>query len=184
MAAEPPLIITRKAIKHAYARERNGVLHISVPLKLSDAQVASVVEDLRRKLQRRQLAANANAAETLLPRAQALASRFPQPITLSSIMFVTTQRARWASYSTQTGVIRVHALLQRMPAWVLEAVIAHELAHVIHPNHSPAFWSLLHEVCPTTEQARAFLNGVTWLAHTWDTLSPDEQALLRRDEED
>ena len=63
-----------------------------------------------------------------------------------------------------------------MPRWVLEAVVAHELAHAIHPDHSPAFWELLHSVCPETERAMAFLEGVEWLAGNWEDISPVELA--------
>ncbi len=67
-----------------------------------------------------------------------------------------------------------------MPPWVLEAVVAHELAHVSYPNHSPEFWKLLHTVCPETDRATAFLAGVTWLGRRWEALPPVERTLLTR----
>jgi predicted metal-dependent hydrolase len=71
-----------------------------------------------------------------------------------------------------------------MPPWVLEAVVAHELAHAIHPNHSPAFWALLQSVCPDTDRAKAFLAGVTWLARAWESLPPVERAQLAAEHEE
>jgi predicted metal-dependent hydrolase len=59
-------------------------------------------------------------------------------------------------------------------------VVAHELAHVAHQDHSPAFWSLLRQVCPETDRARAFLAGVSWMCQQWDHLPPVERALLAR----
>jgi hypothetical protein len=67
-----------------------------------------------------------------------------------------------------------------MPRWVLEAVVAHELAHVIHQDHSPAFWKLLRRICPDTDRAKAFLSGVSWLGLNWEKLPPVERALLAR----
>jgi hypothetical protein len=70
-----------------------------------------------------------------------------------------------------------------MPPWVLEAVVAHELAHTFYLDHSPEFWELARSVCSKTDRARAFLEGVTWLAAAWDDLPPVERAqLMGRDE--
>ncbi len=85
--------------------------------------------------------------------------RFPEPPSVDRAVFVTTQRSRWGSYSPKTRAIRLNAALRRMPRWVLEAVVAHELAHAVHPDHSPAFWNLLRRVCPETDRAKAFLTG-------------------------
>jgi predicted metal-dependent hydrolase len=65
-----------------------------------------------------------------------------------------------------------------MPGWVLEAVVAHELAHTFHADHSPAFWDLLRSVYPETERAQAFLAGVSWLAHNRERLPTVEREIL------
>jgi predicted metal-dependent hydrolase len=65
-----------------------------------------------------------------------------------------------------------------MPPWVLEAVVAHELAHTFYLDHSRAFWELVRLVCPKTDRARAFLEGVTWLAAAWDDLPAVERSQL------
>ena len=46
-----------------------------------------------------------------------------------------------------------------MPAWVLDYVLVHELAHLIEPGHGPAFWALVSRY-PRTERARGYLDGV------------------------
>jgi len=95
---------------------------------------------------------------------------------------VTTQRARWGSYSTRTKTVRLNAALRGMPGWVLEAVVAHELAHVFHPDHSPAFWELLGRACPEAGRAEAFLAGASWYARNIDVLPPVERELLLAEE--
>lgn len=102
---------------------------------------------------------------------------------MDRVVFVTTQRARWGSYSPRTKTVRLSAALRRMPRWVLEAVMVHELAHVFHPDHSPAFWRLLRDVCSDTDRAEAFLTGVSWLADHYGDLPAVERKLLGELEE-
>jgi predicted metal-dependent hydrolase len=134
--------------------------------------------ELARRLLRRVRARVLSSSAEGLDLARRVASRFPEPPDVRELRFSTTQRARWGSYSLRTGVIRIHAALRLMPRWVLEAVVAHELAHAFHPGHGPAFWRLLNRVCPETERARAFLAGVSWLAASWESLPPVERAQL------
>ena len=110
--------------------------------------------------------------------ARRMAARFPDPPRVTDVVFVTSQTARWGSYSLQTGIVRLNAALRLMPTWVLEAVVVHELAHVFHQDHSPAFWELARRVCPKTDRARAFLEGVSWLASSWEDLPPIERTQL------
>ncbi|MFV2041564.1 MAG: M48 family metallopeptidase, partial [Candidatus Hydrothermarchaeales archaeon] len=60
------------------------------------------------------------------------------------------------SCNTLTGNIRVSRRLAAMPEWVLDYVIVHELAHLVHGDHSPDFWSLVNRY-KLAERARGFL---------------------------
>ena len=46
--------------------------------------------------------------------------------------------------------------------WVVDYVIAHELLHRRHANHSAAFWDELKAAYPLAEQARGFIQGVSF----------------------
>ena len=174
------LLIERKRVKNINARLRESTLSISAPLHTPQATLDQVIPDLARRLVRRVRARQVNAEEDALALAHKVAARFPNRPAVAHVEFVTSQQARWGSYSSATRTIRLNAALREMPRWVLEAVVAHELAHVAHQDHSPAFWALLRRVCPDTERARAFLAGVGWLGLNWEKLPPVERALLSR----
>lgn len=172
------LIVERKAVKNINARLRESTLSISAPLNLPDKKLGEVIDELARKLVRRAHALKVNDAEDALALAQRVAARFPTRPEVADVTFVTTQTAKWGSFSTGTRSIRLNAALRRMPRWVLEYVVAHELAHAIHPNHGPAFWALTRNVFPETDRAKAFLEGVAWLGQHWEGLDGVERALL------
>jgi predicted metal-dependent hydrolase len=62
-------------------------------------------------------------------------------------MQVRAQRTRWGSCSRRGGLSFNWRLVQAPPE-VLDYVVVHELAHIVHPNHSTAFWMLVHAHCP------------------------------------
>jgi len=170
--------VARKAVKNVNARLRGTTLAVSAPLRMPQSELDKIIPELARRLIRRMAARTINDQEDALALARRVAARFPQKIEVAAISFSTTQRARWGSYSRATHSIRLHAALRHMPPWVLESVVAHELAHVVHFDHSPAFWALVAQVDPNVEKSDAFLHGVTWLAHSWDSLPPVERAML------
>ena len=172
------LRVVRKRVKNINARLRGKTLLVSAPHRVSAGELDETILQLARRLVRRMRADVVNSdggAETI---ARKVAARFPDPPEVTEVRFVTNQRSRWGSYSARTGIVRLSAALRQMPSWVLEAVVAHELAHTFHLDHSPAFWELVRAVCPKTDRARAFLEGVSWLAASWDELPPVERSQL------
>jgi predicted metal-dependent hydrolase len=55
------------------------------------------------------------------------------------------------------GIIRVHWRLIQAPRAAMEYVTAHELAHLEHRNHSPAFWRKLAETMANWAEAKGML---------------------------
>ena len=129
------LVLTHKRVKNVNARLHGTTLHVSAPLRAADDLVDKAVVELARRLLRRSRAREVNAEEDAVALARRVAARFPGRLRVEHVEFVTTQSARWGSYSGQTGTIRLNAALREMPRWVLEAVVAHELAHAVHLNH-------------------------------------------------
>ena len=172
------VVVEHKRVKNVNARLRGATLSVSAPPSIPPAELERIILDLARRLVRRERQGRVNAEEDALALARRVAGRFPDRPRVSEALFVTTQWSRWGSYSTATRTIRLHAALRQMPRWVLEAVVAHELAHAAHPDHSPEFWALLRRACPDTDKANAFLAGVSWLGRRWEQLPPIERALL------
>ena len=66
-------------------------------------------------------------------------------------------RSRWGSCSGR-GRIRLSWRLVMAPDWVWRAVVAHEVAHLAHMNHGPAFHDLAHRLAGGRDrEARAWL---------------------------
>ena len=57
------------------------------------------------------------------------------------------QSKRWGSCSSK-GNINLNWKLVMAPPNILEYVVAHELCHLKHPNHSPLFWDTLKSIMP------------------------------------
>lgn len=79
----------------------------------------------------------------------------------TSVQWSTRQRARWGSCTAAEGTIRVSARLQGAPQYVIDAVLVHELAHLVHSDHSPAFYDLANRF-PRQRDADLFLKGLSF----------------------
>ena len=172
------LKVVRKRVKNINARLHGRTLSVSAPHRVSVRELDETILELARKLIRRSRADVLNSDGGAKAIARKIAARFPDPPEVAEVRFVTNQTSQWGSYSLQTGIVRLNAVLRQMPPWVLEAVVAHELAHTFYLDHSPKFWELVRSVCPKTDRARAFLEGVSWLAAAWDDLPPVERSQL------
>ena len=66
------------------------------------------------------------------------------------------QRSRWGACSAR-GTITLNWRLIRLPDFVREYVMLHELMHRRELNHSRRFWRLVASSCPRHLEARAWL---------------------------
>ncbi|MBI2717955.1 MAG: M48 family metallopeptidase [Rhizobiales bacterium] len=66
------------------------------------------------------------------------------------------QRSRWGSCSA-SGDLSYSWRLILAPAYVLDYVAAHEVAHLRHLNHGPAFWRMVLTHCPEASRAKKWL---------------------------
>jgi predicted metal-dependent hydrolase len=139
-------------------RIREGKLIITLPANLSPAEAARWVSDIRQRASARYDRATRGTDAELLARARALARSYFPGVTVRGARWIRAA-TRYGSCSPDTGVIRLNERLQRLPAWVQDYVIVHELAHLVEANHSDRFWVLVNRY-PLTERARGFLLGL------------------------
>ncbi len=65
-------------------------------------------------------------------------------------------RTRWGSCAPD-GTLAFSWRLVMAPDWVLDYVVAHEVAHLRELNHSPRFWALVERLTPHHDAANAWL---------------------------
>lgn len=67
-----------------------------------------------------------------------------------------SQATRWGSCSS-SGRLNFNWRLILAPPHVLDYVAAHEVAHLVEMNHSPAFWAVVETTLPSMERGRDWL---------------------------
>jgi predicted metal-dependent hydrolase len=75
-------------------------------------------------------------------------------------------RTRWGSCAAG-GNLSFSWRLIMAPDHVLDYVVAHEVAHLKHLDHSPAFWAAVDEITEHAETAKAWLNSAGMKLHLY-----------------
>lgn len=122
--------------------------------RLGDSLIVSV----RKPTERRVRSAlerwyRAEAGRELGDRARSLAARHGLRV---AKVTVRNQRTRWGSCSP-SGALSFNWRLLLGPAEIADYLVAHELAHLAEPNHSPRFWSRVGELCPAWRERERWL---------------------------
>jgi len=69
-----------------------------------------------------------------------------------------SQATRWGSCSS-SGSLNYNWRLVLAPPHVLDYVAAHEVAHLVHMDHSPSFWRTVAKALPDMERGKAWLKA-------------------------
>jgi hypothetical protein len=155
--------VSNRRKKTAGAHWEGDRIVVVVPTHLRGTERDLMVESLSRRLFLHR--PNVHASDEVLERrAAALGARYFDGLTPASIRWSTTQNKRWGSCTLQTREIRISERLRVAPEWVLDAVIVHELAHLLEPNHSPRFRQLESRY-PRRKEADLFLEGYSLGLH-------------------
>jgi YgjP-like, metallopeptidase domain len=150
--------ISTRRKKTSEAKWVGGRIVVSLPAHLDVESRQKTTDWLVDRLLTRHRAQSALGDDDLLARAIALSERYLVAARPASVRWVTNQSARWGSCSYYSGHIRISHRLRVVPDWVLDSVLVHEVAHLTHADHSPAFHRLAGAF-PRHDEAGVFLAG-------------------------
>ena len=149
---------SRRRLRTVTAYRENGRTVVLIPARFTPAQEHEWVTRMLARLSaqdRRRRPGDADLAARAVELSRRYLGGLAQP---ASVAWATNQNTRWGSCTPADRTIRLSTRLQGMPAWVIDYVLLHELAHLVEQGHGPDFWRLL-ETYPRTERARGYLEG-------------------------
>jgi predicted metal-dependent hydrolase len=130
---------------------------IYLPCGMHREEERKIIERMKKKIENKRLKRNINKDDYLIKRFAEFNNRYFQgTLKVNSIEFVINQECRRGSCTPANGTIRLSHKLLDMPKWVLDYVLMHEMSHLLHPDHSKAFWEKVSEY-KYAERARGFL---------------------------
>ncbi len=141
-----PHIVTPTGTLRGVVRAVRGEAGQALLMVPGDAeQAARKVTDFLKKL------ARGDYADAVERHARALG------VTPGAIRLKDTS-TRWGSAST-SGTLSFSWRLIMAPAFVLDYLAAHEVAHLKEMNHSDRFWAICYRLAPRTDEAKAWLKA-------------------------
>ena len=71
-------------------------------------------------------------------------------------------RRRFGSYNKITHTVTLNTSLVKVSPHIIDYIIAHELCHTLHFNHSKAFYNQLTLLHPTWKQQKSELDNLNF----------------------
>jgi hypothetical protein len=135
----------------------NNLLLISAPLSIPQERLDTIVTGFKLKFEKKRIKEELNKEQNLSDLASSLNEKyFGNTLKLGSIEYVTTQNSLFGCCNHRTSRIRISHKIGLMPKWVRKYVLMHEMAHLVEPNHSRAFWDIVSRY-KLAERARGYL---------------------------
>ena len=147
-----PLHTSGEQIRHLLLEKQHWIIthYLEAKEHAAHRPVSDLTDNQRAALEKRYI----QAAKDYFPKRAA----YYLPFTGGSFQRITIrdQKTRWGSCSAR-GTLSFNWRLMLAPPAVLDYVVVHELCHLTHMNHSPAFWALVESVCPDYRIHRKWL---------------------------
>lgn len=133
-----------------------------VPAAMPVAEREHWAEVMSKRLERR-AARRRPTDQRLEERARSLNARyFGGRLSWVAIGFADMDH-RWGSCTFTDGAIRIARRAADLPDWVLDHLLMHELAHLVHSDHGAEFHELENRY-PFTERAKGYLLALDAMA--------------------
>lgn len=151
------VIRRRNRRKTISARIIKDVMYVYVPNNISDDNLRKVIDNFKQRFEKQRLKRQLNKEQDLKAIAEGLNKKyFSGKLQLNLVKYVTDQYSKFGCCNYHTRSIRISHRVSHMPDWVRDYVLVHELAHLIEPNHSQAFWKIVSGY-ELSERARGYL---------------------------
>lgn len=144
--------------------ESDGTILLRIPYRTPKRAIGNLLDQIATQLEKQDKLAKRRTDAELQQRAEYINKKyFEGQIEWKAIRWVGNMNMTLGSCTTggtTDGHIRISDKIKSWPQWVIDYVIAHEMVHRLHSNHSKEFWQTLNEGYPLTERARGFIKGV------------------------
>ena len=148
LGRELPLTVEASDVRRPKMNLDLWGFRLTVPLTLEDEERYEVIRGLLTGWYR------ARAAEQM----QSLVEQWRPRLGAETVsrVLVRDQRRRWGSCAPD-GTLRFNWRVIMLEPALIEYVAVHELAHLVHPNHSSSFWGLVSQMMPDAQERRSRL---------------------------
>jgi predicted metal-dependent hydrolase len=151
-------------VRTSARRKKTGAAHWSgdnivvvLPERVRGKERQRLIDELvNQLLNQRPHAVSGDAA--LEERAVVLADLYVDGVRPARVTWSAAQTRVWATCAPATREIRLSTSLRPCPEWVVDAVLVHELAHLIEADHTAAFWDIARRH-PRQDESETFLAG-------------------------
>lgn len=140
-------IIENEGIKTVSVTLKDGKFKIKVPSNLKD-------DNRREEIKRRLVEWYKKEART---KYKERVERYRKKLGVTyNKIYIRDQKTRWGSCSNKGNLNFNWRLIMASPS-ILDYIVVHELAHLVHANHGDDFWKLVESVIPDYREKREWL---------------------------
>lgn len=149
------IVKSRSRSRTASAQQKKDHFVLTVPYFLKRDQIEEIKNKFKKKIGRSQK--RKNNLEKMADRLNQ--QYFKGKLKYNSANWSDRQKTILGSCSIRNKNIRLSSSLKRAPIWVIKAVLLHELAHLVYPDHGRKFNRKIDEY-PQLERAKGYLHAL------------------------